>query len=44
MQEFYNQNNFPGMNFNNMNEDANLNMENNTCKCNNMNNNMNNNM
>jgi hypothetical protein len=43
MQGFYNQNNFPGMNFNNMNDDANLNMENNTCKCNNnMNNNMNN--
>lgn len=43
MQGFNNKNNFPGMNFNNMNEDQNQYMENNTCKCNNnMNNNMNN--
>ena len=41
MQGFYNQNNFPGMNFNNMNEEQELNMEKKECTCNNNMNNQN---
>ena len=45
MQGFNNQNTFPGMNFNNMNDEFSQNMDNKTCHCNNNNNNnMNNNM